>query len=686
MARVGWSRTELQGHALVHLVDLQFAGQTYRLATAPLQLESAGDVLQYEATLDDTTWSRVLDLFSQQPEPESIIVSGFLPAEVAARVAEGHSLEGSAVQVSQVRVRPGGYGAAVDTHERRRVCISGRVVDAEYGATSEDGRAYVRFSAERNVFDSTTQIPLPHHRVTDRTWKLDGRVGGADVDAWYPYVIGYPGRDDAHPDGVLAGSIGAWIDKRRDFNVLALSVGPVEATTVLLATDDDPAGVVVNVRYTYTDASPGNLVPARDELGTLLAVVDYNQDQYDTGGGNELHASYRPAVDTDEQVFVGWPAGSGGMLWRGKVLRDAGDVLEWAMEQSGIPVDFGRFASARSQLAWCKVDTVVDAGSNPVEWVTTNLLPLLPVSLIITENGVAPWVWNPRTTRADAVCHLDADADPTLDVADTVKCDASNVVNTFELAYSYSQRTRRHTHTARLGPKRIDTTARAKGRIVFEHTTGFKRINLFALERGPNGAGISVTTTVSAAPLLVTPNVATRSVAINIKSTTDTAEDIVAAINATGLLVGASTSDDSGFTFIATDSPSITLLLPDFGTAGSPVCLRSQQVMASADKPGPNAGIRRKVLSTRILYDHGSAARVPEWQAYAYGLPHRRLEVEAPEAEYGWLDLGNPITFTYAALGFDEDLGLVEGMDYYSDGMVGLRLLFIDTTGWSALG
>lgn len=688
MRRAGWTRSELRGHALVHVVDLTFAGRTFRLATRPVDVESAGGWLGYAGSLDELVWSRSLDLFSLQPEPESILLSGFLPADVAALVAAGHSLEGCPVQVSQVRVRQGpaaGALEAVDTWERRRPCLTGRVADVEYGAAGDQG-AYVRFSAERNLFDSTSEIPLPHHRVNDRTWKVPGRLGASDVDLAYPIILGYPGRDDSITEGWITGSVGVWLNKQRFFNVLCLGLAPIAAESVWLNTDDDPIGREVAVHYSYSNA--GATLPSRDKLGTLLAVVDYKTEGYDAGGptADQLPASYRPSVNSSDMVFVGWPAGSGGYLWRGKLLRDAGDVLEWAMEQSDIPVDFAAFAAARPQLSWCKVDTALDEACNPVEWVTEKLLPLLPVTLRVTEAGVSPWVWNPNATRADAVCHLDADTDPSLDTADTVKCDASNLKNSFELKYSYSRRAEVYTHTARLGPKRIETTAQAKSRILLTRfgapTATPAKITVYARATGRAGTNITVNVSTGAGALAVTESGRTVSIAIDASSTAD---DVVAAINSGSTLIEADTDEESADTFASTTTASVRLLLADFGTAGSPVCARSWSRLVEADKPGANAGLRLDSDETLLLYDHGSAARVLEWKAAAYALPHRRVELTAPESEYGWLDLGAYITFTSSKLGFDEVLGIVEGIDFYSDGTVGLRLLFIETAAAPAM-
>lgn len=686
MSRVGWTRDELAGRHLAFIVDLTFAGVTYRVGTMALTLTSDAGSLAYEGTLDDLVWSRALDLFTTDPEPEAIVVSGFIPANVAALQLAGHSLEGSAVQVSQVRVSAGGYGAAVDAWEARRVCVSGRVVDSEHGAVTGDGRTYVRFSAERKPLDSTTQIPEAGHRVTEDTWKIPGRLGSGDVDLYYPIPIGYPGRDDSIADGWVTGSVGRWAVKKRLYNVLILAVGKIEATTVKLNTDEDTVGVDALVSYTYTETTAGNVIASRDARGTLLAVVDYKSNDYGdvTSASTYLGTSFDPEVNSTDEVFVGWPAGSGGILWRGQVLRDAGDVLEWAMEQAGIPVDFGRFTSARPQVEWLKIDTVIDDAVNPVEWVTSEILPLLPVSLVMTENGVAPWVWNPRATAADAACHLDCDNDPTLDPADTVTSDASMMANDLELRYSYSQRAERFTHTARLGPKRIETTARAKSRLILTRASAYEdcRISLFARTAGPAGGGIVVTCATGGA--LSAGD--TGNTVVVVFQTTDNPQAIVDAINAGSSLVEAETNDETTDSFTGTSTARVTLQLANFGTAGSSILARSQHLLEQGDKAGSGAGIRRRSEETRIVYDHGSAAGVLEWWSAAYGLPLRRLAIEAPESTYGWLDLGDVVTVTHTPLGLVGTVGLIEAQDFHADGMISLGVLFIDTSAWSAVG
>lgn len=682
MTRAAWTREELRGHRLVFLVDVTFGGRLHRLSTEAVVVTDAdGTALQYAGTLDAITWSRSLDLFSLQPEPESIIVSGVVAVDVAALVKQGHHLEGAVVQVSQVRVeaRPR-YSAALaaDAYASRRVCLTGRAADAEYGVAGEQG-AYVRFSAERNLYDSTAQVPLSICRVNDDTWKVSGRLDESDVDTYYPIPIGYPGRDDASPLGWHAGAIGTWINKQNQYQVLCVGLGRIDASTVWLSTDGNPNGMEATVRYTYTNNSTTH--DARDKLGTLIAVIDYNQDDYgdsDPANPNYLGDSFCPSVDSSDQVFVGFPSGSGGTLWRGRVLRDAGDVLEWAMELARIPVDLQGFAAARPQIAWCKVDTVIDDAVNPVEWATQYLLPLLPVSLLMTDAGITPWVWNPNTTRADCVCHLDGDADPTIDFADTVKCDATQVTNYFELQYGYNQRAQRYQHTARLGPERIETTSQARGILKTTDfgSAGVKRITVYARATGPTGNGIVVTLTDTGA-LSVTDG--TASVAITWDSTADDSAAIASAINAGSALIEAETSDDSGDVWLGTTTASITLQLGAFGTAGSQVCARSRTVFASADLPGPGAGYRRQETDTRLLCDHGSAARVLEWRASAYALPHRRIECLAPEQEYGWLTIGSPVAVTRDELGLDEEVGYVERFDHQSDGLVGIGVVFIDT-------
>jgi hypothetical protein len=123
----------------------------------------------------------------------------------------------------------------------------------------------------------------------------------------------------------------------------------------------------------------------------------------------------------------------------------------------------------------------------------------------------------------------------------------------------------------------------------------------------------------------------------------------------------------------------VTLQITDFGTIASEVCRRSRDRLAPGDAPGPNAGIRSKVIETDLIMEAPVALRVLEWQAAAYALPPRRESFVGPASRYGHLEPGDEVAWTYTPHGFDEDVGVVEGADDYGNGTVGVRLVFLDS-------
>ena len=79
----------------------------------------------------------------------------------------------------------------------------------------------------------------------------------------------------------------------------------------------------------------------------------------------------------------------------GGTLTRAGDVLEAFLAMSTLPVDWGRVAAARPYLDPFLLCGCVVEGVTPWEWITSNVLPLLPCSR--SQQSYKPW-WRCSTT------------------------------------------------------------------------------------------------------------------------------------------------------------------------------------------------------------------------------------------------------------------------------------------------
>lgn len=671
MTRTAWGPGELRGYATVWLVEVAYGGSTIRMASRTVDLDSGAGPRAYEGTIDDLAYSRSLDLFSLQAESPSLVVEGATSVDVPTLQVRGHRLEGCAVEVSQVRVDRDGN--AVDEWEDRCVRLTGVVRDAQWGPYGGGG-CKLRFSAERMWWRTTAKIPTPKQQVSRDTWPIQGNLNADDSGVAYPIVIGYPGNDPLDQDGGFPAYRGVWLSKLYTHQLLGVGLGKIAATQVHLTTDSDVYGSDVLVSQEWEG------VPATDRRGAMLSVVDYGTNDYGTPGDPAYLGASFALVTTDTTPVYIWhtEATGGGILRDGEVLRGAGDVLAWAMERSGVPFDAGRFQAAAGALNDYLIDFAFTESVPAWEWVTEELLPLLPVSLVPGERGVYPVPWRQDIGRADCVAVIDADADPRIDPAEMAAEDSASQVTSWTLRYGYNARTDKLRYTRRVGPFYEDSTdvASAEVRSSVGAMGDVVAVALYATTAGLGGVGISVSVSFTGAATSAVESVSARLITININNGGGVlSSDIVTAC--AGLtLVTAEAVDDSSGPWVGISTTSLTLTVNDFGTSAHPASLRGYQQMRAA-RMNP-ADESEAEVSTALIYDHATAWKVLAWKAAAYGSAQRRVSMMVPESEYAHLDLGDPFVYTDSALGFSEEIGIVEGLDLYSDGSMGIRGVFID--------
>lgn len=465
-----WSRAQLVGKRVNWLLDLTFAGRVIRCSHEDLTVTSSklGD-LQYAGCLESFNVSQALDLFTDSASLLSVKVAGVLPVNVPKLVAEGHDL-GAATGVLSQWIEGTDY-------EDRRIVLRGRVRDPEYAAEDEP----VNFALEDNLYDDQGLIPDVTAAVTFDTWGsveddygYTGYLSLADSEKGlsYPIVFGNPGKvaTALSSNGLLSGSQGVWtlhkaIDPGAPHNLhgfaLLIAGHRVTAEFVYLATADYPSAERFFVKHkvdglgreiAYID-NKVTTPPTPDSYGGTDAVGTY----YGLGN-NSIDSSFQPNDGEEKPVFVAWRdpinEDGGGMKGAdGKTVRGAGDVLEAVLNYSTMLVDRPRIAATKALLNNFKIDGVIEQGVKPWDWIRANLLPILPVSVVKGPDGVYFVVWRYDATAADAVGHIDADADPSIEVSETIKYDTSKIVNNLSLQYAFSLRTGNYIGKATLGAK-----------------------------------------------------------------------------------------------------------------------------------------------------------------------------------------------------------------------------------------
>lgn len=667
MTRARWTADELRDHDLVTIVDLTFAGQVLRLATRAVDVADGDVEHAYPATLRPVTYSRSVALFDNSPEVTPVVIEGFVQLDLSTWILRGYRLEGCPVEVSQVRVNR--RGVAVDSYAKRKVLVRGAVRDAQWGAYG-NGHSEIRFSAELAWFALRTKVPGPSQAVKHGTSPVTGWVGASDIGIAYPVLFGYPGRDRLHSDGWVPAYRAPWWRKWKNYHVLVAGLGRRASTTVRISTSEDPVGVEVTLRQEYS--ANGSTAEARDIRGNLVSVVDLDLDGVEEDDGAAfIGDSYVPAVDESADVWVAFPYDAGAAP-DPLVIRDAGDVLRYLLDASGIPYDVDAFAVTAQAVSWLKLDFAITQPVDPFDFIQEEIIPLLPVGILFGGNGLTFPVWRTGQSTADTVAVIDADSDPEIVAANLANEDSSEVANLITLRYGWDDRAQSYRYTSTIGPEFEASTDVARGEIRSTATgSTYESVALLTTDASGNGIRVIVTT---GAVELASYDPAGRVLTVTVKTSTSTSASLSSTINASAFPGVSQPRGDASTPWYGVTTSAITLSICEFGTAPSEACRRSRDRLAEADRPGPGAGIRAKEVETSLVMEPDVAARVLEWMAAAYALPIVRLSVTGPARRYGHLEPGDPVLLTSSEHGLVGVVATVEQADDYGDGTVGLRM------------
>lgn len=467
--------SDLLGNRIYWLLDLTWAGQVIRLSDAEIDvLMEDGTSLHYHGALDVIDVDEGLDFLSDASGTStSASIDAILPVDVPRLIAQGHDLGGATGQLSR--------WIEGTVWEARRVVITGQVSDPEYGRADEP----VSFTLGAAPWEDSSLVPAAGEIVTGENLDDDMilSLAAEDMGLAYPVVIGHPGQISTRwaSSGICTGSQVVRIDNEQNVlgsgnrtgNCVVLAGHHVTARKVYLTTDEyTAADTVFGVTNTYDrQGHPIACVTWYVERAEDIDQFTYNGTAtdytfYDSVSSPTVESlgspssrlpdpSFQPATGTTMSTYVVWKdvddSTLGGAASRdGSTMRDAGSILEWLLAKSSIPVDHGRFSAARHLLAGFKLDFTIDEQTKPWDYITANLLPILPVSIVSGGSGVYPVVWRYDATEADAVAHLDTGVDPYLERASNVSYDRDNIVNDFSISYAMSIRTGNYQALARV--------------------------------------------------------------------------------------------------------------------------------------------------------------------------------------------------------------------------------------------
>jgi len=389
-----FSLEELRGKVLHWLLDLELGGQTIRLSGQEVDVtltDGAGkaQTWHYYGGLDfGEEVGDPISLLSSEAEAKSADLSLYLAPQwsISALVFGGVVL-GSATGI--LRLWPEGATRAITV-------IVGIFRDPSWD-TDEDALVG---TLEEDPANDRTLWPDPLAVVTKgailsgygATW---GSPANKAIGEYYPVIFGSPGRTD--PEQVV-GSPALCV---YDGTGAAAEVWFMVAGHAVIAT---------SVRIVNTSQDAHQVMPVTNEqdgLGRVVALAKWPTPlPLGWTVEDDFWASWEvptvPPIDmygmyADDQSD---PQGR----------RGAGDILTYWLRESGIRWDEGRIASAAQTLNSYRIDTYTMAGAEkriaPWDWVSQNLLPVLPVSARVGPGGVHVVIWRYGATSDMAVARL----------------------------------------------------------------------------------------------------------------------------------------------------------------------------------------------------------------------------------------------------------------------------------------
>jgi hypothetical protein len=389
-------RSAVLGEEVFFLLELVYAGRTFRFATIPLTIESDDGDLEYDGGLDEVTWEEDIDIGATSPGEASVSLSVvFSDVDVAELVALGHDLGAATAELSR--------WVTGTVYEDRQVLITSRLSEPTYGAEQEP----VSFSLVSGPYEDQTTVPESDEVVDEVSWP---NAPDRALGKFYPRIIGAVGRIGTSQ--VPASPAVPIYDANRR---LLVAGHATKAGSVYICNATVDPTVFVNIPLDSSIAA----APVTDGRGRRVETVTI------------ALADWSPGYE----YWAAWPDEGGIPGKREQGATSAGDVLDYLLDLTGQRVDQGRTAAAAKLLRGFEIAGYIDEPCNLWEWLQANLLPLLPVSVHTGPDGLYPIVWRYEATAEDAVAQIDIDRGDGDRDGDVEYTDADDVRNEITLRW-----------------------------------------------------------------------------------------------------------------------------------------------------------------------------------------------------------------------------------------------------------
>jgi hypothetical protein len=394
-----FNQDELVGGEPMWILEVTIGGRVDRFATEAVTIMDGATALDYEGTLTDVAFDSESDFGVVGFDIPSAEVAITFRDSLAQRIAQGADLGAATAELS--------LWIQGDDYDDRRVVVIGEIDAPSYGGLGEP----VRLSIEPAWLSKRKQIPSATAVITTANFPAhDPNCKGKT----YPIIIGACGREG------FSGSPAYIIDDGAASAIVKLLIAghPTVALTVDIERSN---GAVYTKPILFRTDNHGHPYSYVELLGGEFTLGDTYWIRWSYGGG--LPNPYR-AINNDN--FESY-------------LTGGGDLVRWLLEQSGITIDQGRVIAVAEALNQYTFDGFIGERVDPLEFLESEIAPLLPMSLLTSPAGIYPMAWRYEATLAQARATMTADQDMFRD--GVVNYEKNTVANEITIRFQYDVQT-----------------------------------------------------------------------------------------------------------------------------------------------------------------------------------------------------------------------------------------------------
>ena len=398
------TRGNLENGRLFWLLTLEVRGRAYRFSTGPLAVDNADElqgppVLQFLSGLEFLEYEDTIGLFDSEASSREVSVSVLFQQGQA----EGWTaISDTARDVGTARGELALHLAGQDFADRE-IVVSGYLGSPTHGSRFEP----VEFTITESDWDDPALLPPVEAKVRKATWPKTIAGGNtmrrADKAKGqpYPWIFGEPGSEPpaewwgrgsakmAMTPGLLVK-----IDTDDEDNL-------TNAATVLLCGHSAylPPAPTVHI-YNETTDRWFSAVPAytADDRGRTVTTITATAA---SSAGNKY-------IEPGHGLWVAW-TGAGGVPNRHETgpLIGAGEIIDYLLGFSMLRVDTLRARATLLEVDAFALDFWINESRAPFDIIKEDILPLLPLSPQIRQEGLGFVYWRWDAVAADAVDTLD---------------------------------------------------------------------------------------------------------------------------------------------------------------------------------------------------------------------------------------------------------------------------------------